>query len=269
MLSFSLPISRRRRRRLVGARGRWRICSASPRPGARSLPPSCLSLSPPPAPSPASSTALLLSSDSRTGPPAREPRLQPGRPLRAPIISMRAGGRDRCASAARPSTWLTDPLDQPAATFSGPAGRAVDWVAEGGGAGSVHSANQRAAVSGCRRCWAARGMSVGVAVGWSGVGPRTLSASCVCPARSALWARGAARRSPRLRVRAGTGSEGGLSALPARSRGCCCLQGNFGARRTWVSALPKVNFLGTAIARAPSRVALFLLTPLSVLFCSR
>lgn len=47
----------------------------------------------------------------------------------------------------------------------------------------MHSANQRAAVSGCRRCWAARGMSVGVAVGWSGVGPRTLSASCVCPAR--------------------------------------------------------------------------------------
>lgn len=38
----------------------------------------------------------------------------------------------------------------------------------------MHSANQRAAVSGCRRCWAARGMSVGVAVGWSGVGPRTL-----------------------------------------------------------------------------------------------
>lgn len=102
MLSFSLPISRRRRRRLVGARGRWRICSASPRPDARSLPPSCLSLSPPP--SPASSTALLLSSDSRTGPPAREPRLQPSRPLRAPIISMRAGGRDRCDSAARPST---------------------------------------------------------------------------------------------------------------------------------------------------------------------
>lgn len=38
MLSFSLPISRRRRRRLVGARGRWRICTASPRPGAPSLP---------------------------------------------------------------------------------------------------------------------------------------------------------------------------------------------------------------------------------------
>lgn len=44
----------------------------------------------------------------------------------------------------------------------------------------MHSANQRAAVSGCRRCWAARGMSVGVAVGWSGVGPRTLSADSLC-----------------------------------------------------------------------------------------
>lgn len=41
--------------------------------------------------------------------------------------------------------------------------------------------NERAAVSGCRRCWAARGMSVGAAVvGWRGVAVRSRFADTLC-----------------------------------------------------------------------------------------